>query len=74
MLRHLFNSPKRFRDSFNCAVALLALLETVLAVSGGSFDHLWGVKMCWWARILLVVGILAVLVILVFIWKTLMLK
>lgn len=74
MFNHLFNSSKRFRDSFNCAVALLALLETVFAVSGSSFDHLWGVKMCWWTKILLVVGILTVLVIVVFMWKTLMSK
>lgn len=59
------NSPKLWKDSVAAGFAILALIETVLAISLISFESLWG-HMTWLTRLLLIVGAFTLIVVVVF--------
>jgi len=67
LLRWL-NSPTRWKDSFSTGFALLAIIETVLAVSGISLDCLWN-NHTWIVKLLYVIALFMGIVLITFIIK-----
>lgn len=57
---HLFNSPKRWRDSVTASLAILAGLQTVAEVSG-FFEVDWVINISWWWKLLIIFFILIIL-------------
>ena len=64
----LFNSPNRWKDSLAMGFAILAGIETILAVSSVSLNCIWG-KYNWLVKLLLVLVLFFILVIVTFIIK-----
>ncbi|GHS92740.1 hypothetical protein FACS1894203_5320 [Bacteroidia bacterium] len=62
------NSPILWKDSITIAFAILAMVETVLAISGISLDCVWG-KYNWIIKLLLVFGLFLFIVIVIFVVK-----
>jgi hypothetical protein len=60
------HSPIRWKDSISKSFAILAIIETILAVSGVSLDGIWG-KYVWIIRLLLVLILFILLTVLTFI-------
>ncbi len=67
------NSPKLWKDSIATGFAILAVIETVLAISLISFECLWG-HLNWLTRILLIFGFFTLIVVVVFTLKYLISK
>lgn len=62
------NSPKLWKDSIATGFGILAVIETVLAISLISFECLWG-HLNWLVRVLLILGCFTLIVISVFTLK-----
>lgn len=62
------NSPKLWKDSIANGFAILAVIETVLAISLISFDCLWG-HLNWFTRVLLIIVCFTLIVVAVFLFK-----
>jgi hypothetical protein len=65
-----FNSPTLWKDSFSLSFAILAILETILAVSSVSIVDLFGLaKMKWLFKLSLVLGLFILICFLTFLYK-----
>ncbi len=62
------NSPTRWKDSFTVGFAILAVIETVFAVSGISLDYIWG-EYNWIIKFLSILALLSFIIVVTFIIK-----
>lgn len=67
------NSPKLWKDSIATGFAILAVVETVLAISLISFERVWG-HLNWLIRVLIILVCFTLLVFAVFLFKYLLSK
>lgn len=65
---HYINSPLLWKDSTNMAFAILAGIETLLAVSAISLEKFWG-DYSWIIKFLFIIGIFLIIDIVIFIIK-----
>ena len=65
---HYINSPLLWKDSTNMAFAILAGIETLLAVSAISLEKFWG-DYSWIIKLLFIIGIFLIIDIVIFIIK-----
>lgn len=65
---HYINSPLLWTDSTNMAFAILACIETFLAVSAVSMEKIWG-DYSWIIKLLFVIGIFLVIDVVIFVIK-----
>jgi len=64
----LFNSPNRWKDSLTVSFAILAGIETILAISSISLDCFWG-SYNWFVKLLLVLILFLAIVAITFVIK-----
>lgn len=62
------NSPKLWKDSITTGFAILAVIETVLAISSISLECLCG-NLNWFTRLLIILGLFTFIVVILFVFK-----